>query len=536
MASREYKPFPIPKRGRETSGGGGAARRALTDIVANYAQVDIGPPPAAEPQRIARAAQAVPTASWDECRARFHAMRQIADMFSRDCRGHSFIFCDQAAFMCDFEDDYAEYAAFSGSVPCYEYMGHRQLRTYFTWRARVRRGEVDCVSPGYAFVYVYELLNNIGVDDPMDGFCKLVFFWDAFGRHDPALDVYMPGWLKDYYAYYGLPDTFQSLAIQHGLDKHYPEVFVYGSDETAFNAYADISRYDARKSRFFTGENARHMTEGFLFVIERFRSLCSAASQHFEDLVYCASTNRQWRTLFGDALFYPSREQPDRKVTISKREWYISRNDRWIRRSTALSSAGRDLVTYIMRATESALRDAVGYTYAIKAKQWYFTDGLQRLGLDAEAIIRAAVAEYFAIANRKRVVVDDASLNRIRKEASDTRDMLLVAEGDAPPPPADTEPRPVHTRDEAAGARDMWAELFASFTSAETYALADVLRGGDIRSAAGAAGVLPEVLADGINQKAMDILGDVILEYNDAASVYDDYAEGLINMMETVKL
>jgi hypothetical protein len=464
-------------------------------------------------------------------------MRQIADMFSRDIHGHSFIFCDQAAFMCDFEDDYAEYAPFTGSVPCYEYMGHRQLRTYFTWRARVRRGQVTNVSPGYALVYVYELLNNIGVEDPIDGFGKLVGFWNAFRQHAPSLDGYMPRWLKDYYVYYGLPDTFQSLAVQYGLVEHYPEVFVYDSDETAFNVYSDISRYDARKSRFFEGENARHMTDGFLFVIERFRELCAAAGKCFEDLIYPVSASRRWRTLFGDALFYPSREQPDRKVVISKREWYYFKKDHWMRRGTMTSSAGRDFVTYMMRATESELRSAVRYTYNIRAKELYYPTELRRMGIDVNATIRAAVAEYFAIANKKRVVVDDASLSRIRKEASDTRDMLLVPEDVAEPssPPADAETSPGTADGAAPEARDVWAELLASLTSAEADALASALRGGDIREAAAAAGVMPEVLADGINQKAMDALGDVILEFDGAASVYEDYAESLIKMMETVK-
>ncbi|MDR1217017.1 MAG: TerB N-terminal domain-containing protein [Oscillospiraceae bacterium] len=511
----------------------------MTEIIANYAEVDIGAGRTAAPA--GRAPQAVPPASWDECRARFHAMRQIADMFSRDYHGHSFIFCDQAAFMCDFEDDYAEYAPFTGSVPCYEYMGHRQLRTYFTWRARVRRGQVANVSPGYAFVYVYELLNNIGIEDPVEGFGKLVGFWNAFRQYDPALDGYMPRWLKDYYVYYGLPDTFQSLVVQYGLVKHYPEVFVYDSDETAFNVYSDISRYDARKSRFFEGDNARHMTDGFLFVIERFRELCAAAGKCFEDLVYSVSAGKRWRTLFGDALFYPSRDQQDRKVVISKREWYCFRKDHWMRSSTMPSSSGRDLVTYMMRSTESALRIAVRYTYNIKAKVWHYPAELKRMGIDVDATILEAVAEYFAIINRKTITVDDASLNKIRKEAADTRDKLLVPDDGAAPdayaddPPPDTKTSLPPAAAAAPDARDVWAELFASFTSAEKDALASALRGGDIKEAAAAAGVMPEVLADGINQKAMDALGDVILEFDGAASVYEDYAESLIKMMETVK-
>lgn len=42
----------------------------------------------------------------------------------------------------DFEDDYDGDAPFSMYYPCYQMMGYEQLRTYFSWRSKVRKGFV----------------------------------------------------------------------------------------------------------------------------------------------------------------------------------------------------------------------------------------------------------------------------------------------------------------------------------------------------------------------------------------------------------
>ena len=44
--------------------------------------------------------------------------------------------------------------------------------------------------------------------------------------------------------------------------------------------------------------------------------------------------------------------------------------------------------------------------------------------------------------------------------------------------------------------------------------------------------IMLEVLLDGINGKAMDIIGDTILEIDDTVIVYDEYKEKLMEVVE----
>ena len=83
-------------------------------------------------------------------------------------------------------------------------MSDRQLRGYFTWRAQVRRGTVEETSTSFAFLYLYELICGIGVDDPLDGFNKIKAFWDAYRAFEPGIDRFARVWLQDYAVFHGL--------------------------------------------------------------------------------------------------------------------------------------------------------------------------------------------------------------------------------------------------------------------------------------------------------------------------------------------
>jgi hypothetical protein len=114
------------------------------------------------------------------------------------------IFYEQAKFMEDFSDDYRYDGEFQKYYPTYQAMTDQQLRGYFSWRTRVREGKVEKTSLSFVFVYIYELLNQIGVRSKEEGFYKLKSFWQAYKDIDPKINHYVKLWLKDYAIYNGL--------------------------------------------------------------------------------------------------------------------------------------------------------------------------------------------------------------------------------------------------------------------------------------------------------------------------------------------
>lgn len=114
------------------------------------------------------------------------------------------LFYRQGLLMADFEDDCPYTGTFKSYFPTYNAMSDRQLRGYFTWRAQVRRGNIEETSTSFAFLYLYELICGIGIDDPLDGFSKIKAFWDAYRAFEPGIDRFARVWLQDYAVFHGL--------------------------------------------------------------------------------------------------------------------------------------------------------------------------------------------------------------------------------------------------------------------------------------------------------------------------------------------
>lgn len=114
------------------------------------------------------------------------------------------LFYRQGLLMADFEDDCPYNGTFKSYFPTYNAMSDRQLRGYFTWRAQVRRGNIEETSTSFAFLYLYELICGIGVDDPLDSFSKIKAFWDAYRAFEPGIDRFARVWLQDYAVFHGL--------------------------------------------------------------------------------------------------------------------------------------------------------------------------------------------------------------------------------------------------------------------------------------------------------------------------------------------
>ncbi len=114
------------------------------------------------------------------------------------------LFYRQGLLMADFEDDCPYNGTFKSYFPTYNAMSDRQLRGYFTWRAQVRRGNIEETSTSFAFLYLYELICGIGVDGPIDGFSKIRAFWDAYRAFEPGIDRFARVWLQDYAVFHEL--------------------------------------------------------------------------------------------------------------------------------------------------------------------------------------------------------------------------------------------------------------------------------------------------------------------------------------------
>jgi len=478
----------------------------------------------------------------DERRELFGRMRDIARaqrsaydfsrFFDRRVQNeNAVIFHKQGLFMKDFTDDYTGNIRYSQYFPSYQMMGYEQLRTYFTWRAQVRKGNVSDTSPSYAFVYIYELLGNIGAADPLDGLNKLMSFWNAFREYFRAIDKYVLHWLKDYHVYYELPHTFKEFVEKNGLVEHYPKLI--GTDDD-FDLFCSVSKYDIRKSAFFTDETSKITTDCFSFVMDRIRREFESAGMNFDGALFRPTRKiAAWKP-FKDALFYPWTKQPDRRIVLCENEIYMCRKNEWMFSTIITSEKGSQFIGYVMKQMESVLRKATKHKYKLTANTDMINRDTNRVltkaGLSIEKIVTAAVTEYYREATKTVVTVDRDALARIRREALATQESLIVEEQPQQKATAPTQALfTVQDKDifadsaeeEPAPVESVWDSLKDALGEEEARALALIFRGCDIKAFADERGIMIEVLVDGINEKAMDCIGDNLMDEDFV--LYEDY-------------
>ena len=152
------------------------------------------------------------------------------------------------------------------------------------------------------------------------------------------------------------------------------------------------------------------------------------------------------------------------------------------------------------------------------------------------------------------ITVDVDNLQRIREEALVTQEKLTVPEEEewsfavrhpvAEPvlsdaeqesqeefvPKAETEESVLISVPSPETPAGPWAELKQALSTIELQALNILLTGADFKAFADSKGVMVEVLADGINEKAMDCIGDGLMD--EEFVLYEDYIEEVRKLVE----
>jgi len=513
----------------------------------------------------------------DPIREKFYEMRRLASV-RPFARTDSELFYKQARYMEDFTDNYEGDAKFNMYYPYYQNMGYDYLRTYFTWRTRVRNGDIQPTSLSYIYLYIYELLSGIGTSDPADGLEKLLALWNNTSFIRPGVEKYLPKWFKDYFIFYEMqgetedysvasakqgndsptviaqsspPDdvahrsnpvstfSFSKFVEKHNMQKYYSLSLLFDENvENKLELWNSISSYDTANSRFYKDGNEQLLNDCFEMVLNKIQEFCIGRNTRFEDLlVYSVSRRSPWLP-FKQALFGSRIKQNDREIIISDFERYYCKNGQWTANLPIYYSSQKDFVGYIIKKTEACLRQETKYKYKLTAEMKSGSKPFRELQRPAakraelDKVIEKAVSDFHRNQNLIAIKVDHINLARIREEALETQEQLIVPEeeirhGDSPPvliSDSDEAIRIPLTMSFADG----WKALRSSLTETERKALFFALQeNADIKSFADENDIMLEVLADSINEKAADCIGDSILEIDDEMILYDEYRENI---------
>jgi hypothetical protein len=97
----------------------------------------------------------------------------------------------------------AHHVPFHESYPTFDKLNNRQLKWYLYWRQQLQKGIYADTSEGYIFLYVFELL-NVSFESKLEKVVDmLIEVYDAYKDRVPRIATTLPSWIGDMYAELG---------------------------------------------------------------------------------------------------------------------------------------------------------------------------------------------------------------------------------------------------------------------------------------------------------------------------------------------
>ena len=495
------------------------------------------------------------------------------------------LFYRQGLLMADFEDDCPYNGTFKSYFPTYNAMSDRQLRGYFTWRAQVRRGNIEETSTSFAFLYLYELICGIGVDDPLDGFNKIEAFWDVYRAFEPGIDRFARVWLQDYAVFHRLDPKLLRDSKTVMFDNALIELRRAARDLVPAPAPSGqppkrrktseptlpLPPDEVREERLMAAINAlsTYNLSNSLLDRSHHRDLRHVACAVYVRMARYYDTHRKTGivaslfgeetampyTMFASAVFFAPERHEDCEYRLDPIHIYRCQNGFWECMRIHGSRQKSSKLGEMMRACDQRLRLALDPAHPLKEEK--VPKYLAKI-IDDEIV---AWLSWDAAHQPVKIDIDLSQLGHIRSAAAQTREALLideeredgtladaevtVAERREAKPVAGTIAEPVATtmqQDEASEPTisteqfGVVAPLLAPApTSADTASALDPAADAYLRalleqnaaqtaSAVAQSGKSEDMLVDTINEALFDLVGDTVIEFGAAGpQIIEDY-------------
>lgn len=413
------------------------------------------------------------------------------------------IFLKQAKLLAAFEDDYPFQGDVTRYFPTYQSLTDQELRGYFSWRTKLRQGEVRKTSLSFAFLYIYELLNQVGVADPMDGYQKLIAFRDAYGQLDGKILPYLKEWLTSYVVYYDLDPNLLASLPQVLSDRSITVLDMIAQQEDTKVLYAvkQLAPKWLSRSKFYR-ENQTDCDTVILGSLRRISDHYARRTQKTMVEQFYGRCASYPTILFNTAVFCDPLKRRNYEYTVDERRIYRCQNGLWTVTQHAIPPGRSSKLEDILKTIDAVMRQEYSYKNLIKCEtetKWM----IKLIREEAQALLaRKKTAEA------KKITIDYSQLAHIRREAAQTQDKLTVEEELEEPI---TEPAPPPEED-------------TLLSPAEHRLLHCLLYGGSTTWVQ-EEGHLLSVLVDSINEKLYDSFQDTVLD--DTPELIEDYIEDL---------
>ena len=435
------------------------------------------------------------------------------------------IFYEQGKFMEGFEDDFDYQGSFTRYFPTYQGLTDLQLRGYFSWRTRLRRGNLEKASLSFAFMYIYELLNGIGARSPEEGYRALTDFRTDYGQLDAQIEPYLRLWLNDYIVYYNLDrsllkdvtDVSFDETILTLLDCRTKDAGEAGADELdkAFTALNALSSYNLANSPFFRRypEDVKRVAYGAFSALSK-RYAKRRANQEGVQEQFLGKICTYPHAMFQSAVFYDRLDRRDYLYEVNEICRYRCRDGSWTSERFFGFRGKIKRIGVLLKAVDFLMRRRYNFKSTLKVDKLTQT---YRTAIEREI---ESLLERRRERAQPRVEIDVSKLPQIRRAALATQDKLIVAESqDAAPQAADP-----------AGSEPAKP---TALSGVERRFLKRLLDGQPYEDLLRPLNLMPSLMVEAVNEKLYETFGDTVIAYDgDRPEPIGDYMDKLRGIAE----
>lgn len=425
----------------------------------------------------------------------------------------------QGKLVASYEDHYEGKQSFLRYYPTYHDLTVGQARTYFTWRTKIRQNIYEKISDSYAYIYLYELLNGIGIKDPEEGLDKLITFNKNYAqRFSPEIGAYLERWIRDYIVFYNINKANDTFFVKEQTnDKKYEQLLYpdqFSNHEVA-ESLMKLSNYKISNCPLYK-KNIEKFEHLLVLIWHKILDLRNDGFDFFTS--YIAYKNQMTIQLFSAAVFNHQLEPKTTSYEIDqiRKYFYDEEKNTWYCESYWGLTGQKSIMGNFLHEVDREIRLCFNLGRNLKPRK------IEKHYLKA---IRDGIKEY-QIEEQKlkqpKIEFNLSQLLTIRADAAGTRDSLLTEE--------ELQAEQEENKQIEEAVVDDEQENYG-LSSEETTTITLLLKGKDLNKYLKGQHLMAAVIIDNINEKLFDEFGDNVIEFiNDIPTVIEDYQEDLEDM------
>ena len=492
-------------------------------------------------------------------------------------------FYKQAKFLENFEYNYDFKSYESPRNEFYVYhdyssFSYTEFRAYFSWRTKLRKGEYLKIDFYYLQIYISELVNKIGCKNKEEVIEKLIDLWKNYRQYYGYIDDVMFNVIKEFYIISNFEIPFSSIMEKfpikiRNFSKDMREINK-GIYEDKIDILSEISSYKINTSKLLETKYGYLLNKCIGKLFTRLDKEFEVRGMSLKELLFYKSDTEYWWEPLSSYCLY-NWDKNNKTIVFEGTEKYTYKNGSWSRTIYNLNTNYKYTIGFILKKMECIMRNYLGYRtikepdknkiYNDKAYFDYYENGRENIGniyiMGLEEIINDEVLkfleenkipklalkkkskkdedEYFEPEEKIEVVFNKDKFENIRKQSEEIQKALIIDEDIEEQIEKNkietTKGKPKEIK-EVAGSLEDTNDVFKKFVydlePDEKEIVNVILEKEDVENRitkiAKEENKMLEIIISNINEKALETIGDTVIESN-MISIYEDYENEIKN-------